>query len=48
MSHNEQLKQEKILYRGSDVERQLFYVMGDIEADNRIHHIYVVKWNGTE
>ena len=48
MLHNEQLKQEKILYRGSDEERQLFYVMGDIEADNRIHHIYVVKWNGTE
>lgn len=42
------MKQEKILYRGSDEERQLFYVMGDIEADNRIHHIYVVKWNGTE
>ena len=34
--------------RGSDVECQLLYVMGDMEADIRTHHIHIVKWNGTE
>ena len=48
MLHNEQLQQEGIFYRGSDVERQLLYVMGDMEKDIRTHHIHVVKWNGTE
>ena len=48
MSHNEQLQQEGIFYRGSDVECQLLYVMGDMEADIRTHHIHIVKWNGTE
>lgn len=48
MSHNEQLQQEGIFYRGSDVECQLLYVMGDMEKDIRTHHIHVVKWNGTE
>ena len=48
MSHNEQLQQEGIFYRGSDVESQLLYVMGDMEGDTRTHHIHVVKWNGTE
>ena len=48
MSHNEQLQQEGIFYRGSDVERQLLYVMGDMENDTRTHHIHIVKWNGTE
>ena len=37
-----------IFYRGSDVECQLLYVMGDMEADIRTHHIHIVKWNGTE
>ena len=46
--HNEQLQQEGIVYRGSDVEHQLLYVMGDMEKDIRIYHIHVVKWNGTE
>lgn len=46
--HNEQLQQEGIVYRGSDVEHQLLYVMGDMENDTRTHHIHVVKWNGTE
>ena len=46
--HNEQLQQEGIFYRGSDVEHQLLYVMGDMEKDTRTHHIHVVKWNGTE
>ena len=35
-------------YRGSDVECTLLYVMGDMEADIRTHHIHIVKWNGTE
>lgn len=48
MSHNEQLQQEGIFYRGSDVECQLLYVMGDMENDTRTHHIHIVKWNGTE
>ena len=48
MSHNEQLQQEEIFYRGSDVECQLLYVMGDMEADIRTHHIHIVKWNGIE
>lgn len=48
LSHNEQLQREGIFYSGSDVERQLLYVMGDMEKDTRTHHIHVVKWNGTE
>lgn len=48
MLHNEQLRQVGIFYRGSDVERQLLYVMGDMENDTRTHHIHIVKWNGTE
>ena len=48
MTHNEQLQQEGIFYRGSDVEHQLLYVMGDMEKDTRTHHIHVVKWNGPE
>ena len=46
--HNEQLQQEGIVYRGSDVEHQLLYVMADMKNDTRTHHIHVVKWNGTE
>lgn len=46
--HNEQLQQERIFYRGSDVKRQLLYVMGDMAKDTRTHHIHVVKWNETE
>ena len=48
MSYNEQLQQEGIFYRGSDVDGQLLYVMGDMEKDIRTHHIHIVKWNGTE
>ena len=48
MLHNEQLQKEGIFYRGSDVEYQILYVMGDMEKDIRTHHIHVVKWNGTE
>ena len=48
MLHNEQLQKEGIFYRGSDVEDQILYVMGDMEKDIRTHHIHVVKWNGTE
>lgn len=45
-SYKEQLQKEGIFYRGSDVEYQLLYVMGDMENDMRTHHIHVVKWNG--
>lgn len=48
MLYNEQLQQEGIYYRGSDVNNQLLYVMGDMENDTRTHHIHVVKWNGIE
>ena len=48
MSHNEQLENEGIFYRGSDVEHQVLYVIGDMAKDIRTHHIHVVKWNGTE
>ena len=48
MLHNEQLRQVGIFYRGSDVECQLLYAMGDMEKNIRTHHIHVVKWNGTE
>ena len=48
MLHNEQLQKEGIFYRGSDVEYQILYVMGDMEKDIRTHHIHIVKWNGTE
>ena len=48
MSYNEQLQKEGIFYRGSDVENQILYVMGDMEKDIRTHHIHIVKWNGTE
>ena len=48
MSYNEQLQKEGIFYRGSDVEDQILYVMGDMEKNIRTHHIHIVKWNGTE
>ena len=48
MLHNEQLHKEGIFYRGSDVEHQLLYAMGNMENDTRTHHIHIVKWNGTE
>ena len=48
ISYNEQLQKEGIFYRGSDVEHQLLYVMGDVESDTRTHHIHIVKWNGIE
>lgn len=48
MSYNEQLQKDGIFYRGSDVENQILYVMGDMEKDIRTHHIHVVKWKGTE
>ena len=48
ISYNEQLQKEGIFYRGSDVEHQLLYVMGDMESDTRTHHIHIVKWNGIE
>ena len=32
------------VYKRQDVECQLLYVMGDMEADIRTHHIHIVKW----
>ena len=46
--HNDELKEHGIYYRGSDVDGQLLYVMGDFERDTRTHHIHVVIWNGKE
>lgn len=46
--YNEQLQQANIIYRGSDNENQLLYVMGDFVKDTRTHHIHVVKYKGTE
>lgn len=46
--YNEQLRQANIIYRGSDNENQLLYVMGDFVKDTRTHHIHVVKYKGTE
>ena len=46
--HNEQLENEGIFYRCSDVEHQVLYVMGDMEKEIRTHLIHVVKWNETE
>ena len=48
MSYNEQLQKDGIFYRGSDVEDQSLYGMGDRDKDIRPHHIHIVKWNGTE
>ena len=48
MSYNEQLQKDGIFYRGSDVEDQILYVMGDMEKDIMTHHIHIVKWNETE
>ena len=48
LEYNEKLQCEGIIYRGSDVDRQLLYVVGDIEKDTRTHHIHVVKYNGAE
>lgn len=31
MSYNEQLQKDGIFYRGSDVEDQILYVMGDMK-----------------
>ena len=40
ISYNEQLQKEGIFYRGSDVEHQLLYVMGDMESDTRTCLLY--------
>lgn len=46
MSYNEQLQKEGIFYRGSDVEDQILYVMGDMERISG--HTIFILWNGTE
>lgn len=48
LEYNEQLKQANIIYRGSDNENQLLYVMGDFINDTRTHHIHVVKYDSEE
>lgn len=48
LRHNDGLEQKGIYYRGSDVDNQLLYVMGDFDKDIRTHHIHVVIWNGIE
>ena len=46
MSYNEQLQKEGIFYRGSDVENQILYVMGDMEKDIRKQYSCCeVEWN---
>ncbi len=42
---NVELEKAGIIYRFSDVEGQLLYVMGDFEQDTRSHHIHIVKYN---
>lgn len=37
MSYNEQLQKDGIFYRGSDVEDQILYVMGDMKKDIRTY-----------
>lgn len=46
--YNDCMKQEGIYYRGSGVDGQLLYVMGDLENDTRTHHIHVVIWDSKE
>lgn len=46
--HNDELEQREIYFRGSDIDGQLLYVMGDFEKDIRTHHIHVVIRNGKE
>ena len=41
-SYNEQLQKEGIFYRGSDVEHQLLYVMGDVEGGYQEHTIFIL------
>lgn len=42
----EVLKQHNIIFRGEIIAGEILFVMGDDEI--RIHHIHIVKWNGTE
>lgn len=44
MLHNEQLQKEGIFYRGSDVEYQILYVMGDMERISG--HTIFMLWSG--
>ena len=42
------LESKGIIYRGSDHENQLLFVIGDFENDSRSHHIHVIKYNNDE
>ncbi len=49
-AHDGELQAAGIVFRGEDRPGQLLYVMGDIDADTRTHHIHVVPagsdaWN---
>lgn len=46
--YNDELERQEIYFRKSDADRQLLYVMGDLEKDTRTHHIHVVIWNEEE
>lgn len=46
MKYNEILEQNKIVFRGQDIENQLLYVMGDFDKDTRTHHIHIVIYGG--
>lgn len=48
IKHNDELRENAVVYRGSDNENQLLYVMGDFSKDTRTHHIHVVIWNDKE
>lgn len=42
------LESKGIIFRGSDHENQLLFVIGDFENDLRSHHIHVVEYNSVE
>ncbi len=42
------LETHGLLFRGEDVSGQLLFVIGDLEADTRTHHIHIVKRQGRE
>ena len=48
LQYHDQLGQEGMIFRNSDVANQWLYVMGDFEKDTRTHHIHVVIWDGEE
>ena len=41
------LRQNGIVFRGKDVDKQYLFVIGDFKNDIRTHHIHVVEYNST-